>query len=1182
MQTSFYSWVRKGLSGQIVEFDNLGNGSDGVKKRPMVQLTAKLKTVDCVDEDDVSSSEDSKESTKYETKTISLSGPGDVISINANAIVRVFPEPNFSGFPVDDFPYIEFWESDFAWRFTPAKAFGEVSGTANKKEDSRKLRPWLTVVVCKSSECSVYKSSWGTDIVTFKQSSFENVFPLPTDVWKSAHVQVGDDGVEICRILGVRNGKMEENTEYRAFLVPVFEVGRLRGIHGPDFEEAKLNTFVAQEAAWGGNFGEKDSPLTFPSYYSWTFKTGGLSFAAKVKSLKRNDAPKSGIIVDVSSLGEGLDYAILPKAENRRDEICAPAALTTVVGVPEVEFPRNEGGEKQVYENLEALLSKSPVFDENAKEKKNAESSIAVGEDDPWITPPIYGGKHVLATSLMDEDNVNTPWLKQVNLDLHYRTAAGLGKKAVQRNQEELVNRAWQQIDAVKAMNAELCRKMLGANVNDSVKYMNYKWAGSAKTKISTSAEESKLFSKMMMNLSSMRNTSFGKNSLGEDVSLNSILQKKGIPEVFVSDSFRRTAEKSLGNASYPDLMQSIADQQVYTMPGVSKISSISKEELENFASTRIVPYLGKKLIETSDLNIYLSWNGPGPEGKIEVENTRSLATCFNFSNQNTWVNDKRTRWLSSWSCSFYKTLKADSKNEKDAIDYFAKSRMWETPTMGYVSSTIPDIPQNRSSWDIYALDSNVFKSIFFLNDDDNVTVVRVKINNGLVYFIDRDHINDSGNNVTFYWSFVNSELKKMENPSDLIKNVDYFLKLKKKQTFTAQEKWELCAYCVLYTPGSVIASANALSDVIESQGSKYKFENISDLYKTLIENYVKQSHKSDDQNVRLYNAWRNLIKCLDGIELTPDPEKPGYRGCIDDVTILRNGLRDDSQYGRLKECAATYYSAFFSSEKLINDYLDDCLSSKYPIKAYPIFPEPAYYYLKDVADEFILPGINELPDDSISMFKGNAAFIESYLCGMNTEMGRELLWREYPTDQRGSYFKKFWDSATTVEDIKKNNFFDVKSLHLWSGNLGENHMTSKGDLLFFAIKSDLMKLYPDTKITLRKACCTLNNKSLTFNIDKKNMETLEPVSEGFVREGIYVVGFQISFEKALGTPPKGNGLVDESCGYMLVFEKAKENIEFVFRNNNDKPINSSIFAGQHLDTTALVGKHVLTLIGQN
>ena len=36
-------------------------------------------------------------------------------------------------------------------------------------------------------------------------------------------------------------------------------------------------------------------------------------------------------------------------------------------------------------------------------------------------------------------------------------------------------------------------------------------------------------------------------------------------------------------------------------------------------------------------------------------------------------------------------------------------------------------------------------------------------------------------------------------------------------------------------------------------------------------------------------------------------------------------------------------------------------------------------------------------------------------MAGLNHEMARELLWRGYPTDQRGTVFRRFWDRAGAV-----------------------------------------------------------------------------------------------------------------------------------------------------------------------
>ena len=36
-------------------------------------------------------------------------------------------------------------------------------------------------------------------------------------------------------------------------------------------------------------------------------------------------------------------------------------------------------------------------------------------------------------------------------------------------------------------------------------------------------------------------------------------------------------------------------------------------------------------------------------------------------------------------------------------------------------------------------------------------------------------------------------------------------------------------------------------------------------------------------------------------------------------------------------------------------------------------------------------------------------------MCGLNHEFAGELLWRGYPTDKRGSYFRQFWDVSEYV-----------------------------------------------------------------------------------------------------------------------------------------------------------------------
>ena len=83
---------------------------------------------------------------------------------------------------------------------------------------------------------------------------------------------------------------------------------------------------------------------------------------------------------------------------------------------------------------------------------------------------------------------------------------------------------------------------------------------------------------------------------------------------------------------------------------------------------------------------------------------------------------------------------------------------------------------------------------------------------------------------------------------------------------------------------------------------------------------------------------------------------------------------------------------------------------------AYPDIKAPAYAPLETISSEHLLPNLKLVPNNTISLLAANQPFIEAYLAGLNHEFARELLWREYPTDQRGSYFRQFWDVSSYVD----------------------------------------------------------------------------------------------------------------------------------------------------------------------
>ncbi len=135
------------------------------------------------------------------------------------------------------------------------------------------------------------------------------------------------------------------------------------------------------------------------------------------------------------------------------------------------------------------------------------------------------------------------------------------------------------------------------------------------------------------------------------------------------------------------------------------------------------------------------------------------------------------------------------------------------------------------------------------------------------------------------------------------------------------------------------------------------------------------------------------------------------------------------------------------------------------PIMAAPEFPTPMYKPLADLSQDFMLPGLEHVPPNTITMLATNPRFIEAYLVGLNHEMSRELLWREFPTDQHGTYFRQFWDPRGRVPQPQDPEALkDIKPIPEWEtgkalgGNLTGDSGKSKTVLL---IRGDLLRRYP-------------------------------------------------------------------------------------------------------------------------
>jgi hypothetical protein len=235
-------------------------------------------------------------------------------------------------------------------------------------------------------------------------------------------------------------------------------------------------------------------------------------------------------------------------------------------------------------------------------------------------------------------------------------------------------------------------------------------------------------------------------------------------------------------------------------------------------------------------------------------------------------------------------------------------------------------------------------------------------------------------------------------------------------------------------------------------------------------------------------------------------------------------------------------------------------ISALKPIMAYPVIDKPMYEELIKLSTEYLLPNASQYPNNSITLLQTNTRFIESYFAGLNHEFSRELLWREYPTDQRGSYFRKFWNTDDTIDKTDNNPLslkynpdylFDIKALHQWgNSHLGENHMTARhgsDEKIVLLIRGDFLKKFPNALIYIQKAHKPAAQRTLMplvwDQLDNDNTPDPTvvkfPMFKASVQPDISLLGFDISKDDIVG------GTTESPHGWFVVFRERPGQIKF-------------------------------------
>lgn len=960
-----------------------------------------------------------------------LYGPGDVVGIDVREIIRTGPLHLTPDYPPERFAFIEFDRPDFPWLFTPGGP-----------DETGCLRPWLVLVVVEKSKATITPPTDSrlpvlscpvTELPHRKEPpDKEPPDKVVTDLeesWAWAHgVYAGkviDDNRPKAETIGAllqdadqqdRNlsrllcpRKLKEHTPYETCLVPAFEVGRKAGL-GMEFDPS-------QEPLAHWKF-EKDDEVKLPVYYHWSFSTGDenqfIKLAEQLQALTQQelDAIKSGLIgdMDLRAPGNGMEASKTPLKTQVPSalRISTDAAFSSTSNLPQLPPGFNQ-------ERLKQLLTNPPeAKDENAA-----------------LPLPVYGSWHAPPGEVSVQLRAHL-WLETLNLDPRYRVAAALGTSIILKEQEHILAAVWKEVGELQAANELLQRKQLACCVTDSIHkkrlqalspYPFLQMTEPAPLPVDDSLNSAKVGFRQVFQPSVKVNRLMAKDVVSPSGAPVQSAQQADAPLT----NFAATVLADRPVAYYrfnetqgsPTVQDSSGHNHSGTVSaqgvrlGVSTAGqSDAAAEFEGLDDGRIVVPETQLLSPTRiSIEALISWHGPNPYQQRIVEKSYSGASP-------TWP----TYGLSvkpDGSVLFELTI--TTRNEPVGLT-----------SRGKVTIGVP----------VHLVGTYDGSTLGLYIDGvlDNSTVVKGDIFMSFGQSSDIGIGNQVGRTRPFKGLIDEVAIYDRALPADRIRAhalavrtlapLEQVAMIPQFRRMTrAGRSWFVKGTITDYDPDGIAPPPGAMEGTRQVTG-----DSLSKRSTTL----AKEAEIDISHLLRRKQEW---LAQTDPRKTFPEEVAHRVRRPIQ-PRLKKAGSQEErfQQHGELG-----------------------------PFTYTPSFANPMYEPLRDQFPEMLLPGLDKIPNDRATVLDVDAKFIEAYMVGLNHELSREFLWREFPTMLNVTYFQQFWDARGAenpqAPDISKpiGDWDNDKDL---GGHLAEGRGAT---LKFLLIRSELIVRYPNALIYARK-----------------------------------------------------------------------------------------------------------------
>lgn len=984
---------------------------------------------------------------------IATYGPGDVTGLDVGVISRTAPGRFATNVAPDEFAAIEFDVADLPWMFTPASA-----------GSNQRLRPWLVLVVVERRAGVRIGHDAMRPLPTLQVEAPAvpaDELPDLAESWAWAHTQIlsaspSTDAVDeltnhaertLSRIVCPR--RLRPDTQYFAALVPAFDAGVGAGM-GTDPDPSATTVGPAWDV---GSLGDA---ITLPVFYHWEFTTGPAGdFESLARKLRPMAVPDG---VGESPMYIGAAHPALPALDADAGGILQ---MEGALRAPESGSGTPLDGRHTAY--VDALVD---LVDAGV-----AAAGVGSARDAEAVAPPIYGQWHADRHQIPAR-NARPRWLRTLNADPRHRVAAGLGAEVVRANQEEYVDVAWRQVGDVLAANRllELSRAMLAVAERIHTRHI------ATVPDVGLLALAERATSRLLL----------------DGVTLDRRLTTSASLDGAVTRSFRRLASpvsapmraaarfadalEPIGRVSVDGVIGAITGEQRPVLSGAPDgIATCSVPRL-----TRDGPLIDDALPTVGELS------------RQVVGLERDLTSQPPLRPR---ADLGRTGVLTEVHLDAARTIAGSS------------------PSLASVIGDIRDLATRRPGTDVLggvAIDGRLVPVV--RRGDGRVTV-RVRGRDiGLPSVVAAGTApratrsggveRESGRSVGRVpgGPAGDRDMRGLPGRGADTRRFD------RTGRVPLDARFEPATGTGPVVTPLAVGTVTGVGEVGELlRGSGIARDAVVAALPRGAEGEIGVTTPAPlvDATVTtlLVDGITGFAAPLAtiGVALAAVPEPVPF-----DVVAERTAILTAMQPRPVVE--ARLGARINVAGGLVEGVLPERLTifqpePVAPIMVGPVLDRPLYFDLARYDQNRFLPGAGAIPENAITLVETNPAFVEAFMVGANHEFNRELLWRRYPTDRRGTAFRKFWDRVDGGDDIEP--------IHTWStaANLGS---VSEGDAdgsVVLLVRGQLLRRYPNTIVYA--AAATADRR-----IDPAAPAML-PVFAGFLQPDIVFVGFDFDVDAA-------------------------------------------------------------------